>query len=88
MAARRSMRKRFTKRQLEAREQHRDRMISMTGQIVLYVASNPEALRGAGMVFEALGRAMQHSADSAKTTSPSGVFDLSAFREKKEPSDG
>ncbi len=74
-----------------AQQQHREDVISVVGQIGLYVLSNPEAMRVVGMVLEATGRAMQqHSADSTKTTptSPSNVFDLSALREKKEPSDG
>ncbi|KKL60260.1 hypothetical protein LCGC14_2207110 [marine sediment metagenome] len=93
MATRRGRKRKPTKLEalrLARRQGDRDRALS----IGLYVMRNPEALRGAGMLFEALGRAMQRTADDKQMTAPttptppSDVFDLSALRErKKKPSD-
>ncbi|KKK97214.1 hypothetical protein LCGC14_2654960 [marine sediment metagenome] len=88
---RRKSRRRTPKIVFRTTSKH-DRALSIAGQIGMHILSDPNALRITGTLLETLGKAMQRTADSTQTTAtptPDGVFDLSAFREKKkEPSDG
>lgn len=98
MAVRRKRHKRLTKLEAArrlAQHQRRERVISTGGQIALRILSDPEAMRGVGMLLEAAGRALQRTADDVKEKTPptpllpADVLDLSAFRaRKKGPSDG
>ncbi len=71
----------------------RDRALSIAGQIGVRILSDPEAMRGIGLLLEVAGRALQRTAVVERPTPtpllPADVLDLSAFREKKkDPSDG
>ncbi len=87
--------KKIKARQVARQQSGRDPLYSIAGQIGMRILSDPNALRVAGTLLETLGKVMQRTADSAKTTAPTtptlpgGVFDLSTFRERKKgPSDG
>lgn len=97
MAARRRPRRlrrvRLTKRQLEAERKKRELTLSVGGQIAARILTNPNALRGVGMLLEVVGKAAQRAAEDVnKTTSQkplpaADVLDLSDLRDRKK-SDG
>lgn len=94
MAARRRPRRlrgmKLTKRQLEAERKKRERALSVGAQVAAHILSDPNAMKGIGMVLEAVGRALQSTATGVKEQGkpkalPGDVLDLSTFRKEKKP---